>query len=94
MILIQLNDEDEDDGVEDDDADYFGIMVSQRCAMWRNQWGSHTAVAKPKGPKETATQSHGFTQCVWRSEGKQKSLTTLHTHTHFPFEAEKSEIHM
>ncbi len=55
MILIQLNDE--DDGAEDDDDDddydddYLGSKVCQRCVMQRDQWGSHTAKAKPEGPR-------------------------------------------
>lgn len=33
MVLIQLNDEDEDDGVEEDGGDYLGSKVCQRCVM-------------------------------------------------------------
>ena len=71
LLLIQLNDEDEDGGAEDagaddddNDGDYLSSKVCQRCVMQRDQWGSHSAKAKPEGPKKTATQSHGFTVCV------------------------------
>lgn len=33
MILIQLNDEDEGDGAEDDDEDHLGRVVRQRCLV-------------------------------------------------------------
>lgn len=62
MILIQLNNE--DDAADDDDDDYLSSKVYQRCVMQRDQWGSHSAKAKPEGPQKTATQSHGFTQCL------------------------------
>lgn len=48
MVLIQLNNEDD---VADDDDDYLGSKVCQRCVIQRDQWGSHSAKAKPEGPK-------------------------------------------
>lgn len=68
MILIQLNNEhDAADDYDDEDVDYLGSKVCQRCVMQRDHWGSHCAKAKPEGPKKIVTQSHGFTQylCVY-----------------------------
>lgn len=84
MVLIQLNNGDDVADDADGDGDYLGSKVCQRCVMRRDQRGSHCAKAKPEGPKKTATQSHGFTQCwcvYWCARRKTvcESLTASHT---------------
>lgn len=72
------------------------ITLVAECAkdVWckRDQRGGRGAEAKPEGPKKTATQSHGFTQClcVYPCVRRKKVCefnSVSHTHTRFTFTA-------
>lgn len=63
MILIQLNDEDEGDGAEDDDDDHLGRVVQQRCLM-KDSVGQLLCRGEPEEPKKTATQNRICTMCA------------------------------